>query len=287
MRARQRQGFTLLEVMLSVAIMAIALGAVFSAQAGSIKMAQRARKLSFATLLGRCKMGEIEEDVAKKGLPSVYASENDTCCKDAPIEGFKCKWELVPIVLPDTMFGGEEDEKNGKSGTGAPGSAPGSSPGSDGDSKGGLTGLLGKLTGKKSGDTSSTDLKDAAVPDPNAKDKLGKPDAASLQNTDPQQFLAGNQEGSGGQTDAIATMAMQFVYPVLKPAFQSQIRRATVTITWSEGSAEKTFEVTQYIVAEQPVPLATDPSNPNGLQGGATGLPGLGAPSKPSSGLTR
>jgi hypothetical protein len=279
--------------MLSVAIMAIALGAVFSAQAGSIKMAQRARKLSFAALLGRCKMGEIEEDIAKKGLPASFLSEHDECCKDAPIEGFTCKWEVVPIVLPDAMFGGEEDDK-GKpgSGQGANGAGPGS--GSDGKSKGGLTGLLGAataaLTGKKPGDTSSTDLKDASVPDVKDPKSLGKPDASSLQNTDPQQFLAGGQ-GSGGGTDGIATMAMQFVYPVLKPAFESQIRRASITVTWSEGSAEKTFELTQYVVAEQAVPLATDPNNPNGLPG-ASGLPGgLGTQSTPAkpggSGLTR
>ena len=41
----------------------------------------------------------------------------------------------------------------------------------------------------------------------------------------------------------------------LKPSFESQIRRATVTVTWKEGSAEHSFDVTQYVVAAQPVPL--------------------------------
>ncbi|HEX4353637.1 MAG TPA: type II secretion system protein, partial [Polyangiales bacterium] len=94
----RRQGFTLLEVMVAVAILAIGLSAVFSAEAGSIKTAQRARKLGMATLLVRCKMGEIEEDISKKGLPAIYASGSDLCCKDAEIDGYKCKWEVQPIV---------------------------------------------------------------------------------------------------------------------------------------------------------------------------------------------
>jgi prepilin-type N-terminal cleavage/methylation domain-containing protein len=292
---RRRTGFTLLEVMLAVAIMAIALGAVFSAQVGSVKMAARARKLGFANLLTRCKMGEIEEDLAKKGLPTILQTDADKCCKDAPIEGFKCKWEISPIVLPDTMFGGEE-EKNGKkpgagTGTGM-GTTPGGSPlgglsglGSSSGSKSGLSGLLGAASSLLGGN--KTEGPDGKLPE-NLKDKDGKeltkdkdgktiekqnPD--DLLKTDPSGLLAG---GGGNEVDGLTAMAMQFVYPVLKPSFQGQIRRVTVTVSWTEGDAPKTMEVTQYIVAEQPVPLATDPNNPNAALGGVgtTGTTGLG-----------
>ena len=280
-RAAHSRGFTLLEVMIAVAIMAISLGAVFSAQAGSVKMAQRARKLGFATLLARCKMGEIEEDVFKKGLPASFHDDSDNCCKDAPIDGFKCRWELAPIVLPDTMFGGEEDEKKGK--TGAP-NANAAKPGTGGDSskKGGLAGLLGAasaaLGGKKDGASTEglpKDAKELASKDGKAlsKDaKDAKQDPAEMLAGDPSRFLAG---GGGGEVDAISAMAMQFVYPVLKPAFQGQIRRASVKVTWTEGSAQKEFELTQYVVAEHPVPLATDPNDPNALlnsSGTGTGM---------------
>lgn len=283
-RAAHSRGFTLLEVMMAVAIMAIALGAVFSAQAGSVKMAQRARKLGFATLLARCKMGEIEEDIFKKGLPASFHDDSDNCCKDAPIDGFKCKWELAPIVLPDTMFGQEEDEKDGKKG--AP-NASAAKPGAGGDSskKGGLAGLLGAasaaLGGKKDGASTEglpKDAKELASKDGKALSKDGKDakqDPAEMLAGDPSRFLAG---GGGGEVDAISAMAMQYVYPVLKPAFQGQIRRASVKVTWTEGSAEKEFELTQYVVAEQPVPLATDPNDPNAaLNSSGTGLgTGLG-----------
>lgn len=291
----KRKGFTLLKVMLAVAIMAVSLAAVFSAEAGSVKMATRARRMSFATLLARCKMGELEEDLMKKGLPTVELKDSDNCCKDAPINGYKCQTSIVPIVLPDAMFGGGEDDENGKGKK--PGSAGGlggatgpSASGSDKD-KGGLTGLLGAaaglLGGNKSGSESESgkgkDLKDLK----NLKDKDGKPlkdkDGKDVKpdKEDPQDLLSGDPSrllsGSGGEVDAISAMAMQFVYPVLKPAIQSQIRRVTVKVEWAEGSADKEYELTQYYVAEQPVPLATDPNDPNGTgTGTGTGTgPGL------------
>jgi general secretion pathway protein I len=289
----KRAGFTLLEVMLAVAIMAISLAAVFSAEAGSVKMAHRARKLSFATLLARCKMGELEEDLMKKGLPAAEQTDTDECCKDAPIDGFKCRSEVVPIVLPDSMFNGDEDEDGkgkGKKAGAKPGSTPpsGSEGASDGKGKGGLTGLLGAaaaaLGGGKEGEAGkakdSSESKDKDGKDKDGKDKKEKEDPQDLLSGDPSRFLS----GGGGDVDAISAMAMQYVYPILKPSIQSQIRRVTVTVEWSEGSADKTFDLTQYFVAEQPVPLATDPNDPNGTGvGSGTGLTGTGTGTTPGT----
>jgi prepilin-type N-terminal cleavage/methylation domain-containing protein len=285
MTDRRTAGFTLLEVMLAVAIMAISLAAIFSAEAGSVKMAHRARKLSFATLLARCKMGELEEDIMKKGLPASPLTDDDDCCKDAPIEGFKCKTEIVPIVLPDTMFKGDDEEENGKGkkpGSTGSGSSPGTPSASSGgsDKKGGLSGLLGAASGLLGGgkdgdvdkalkDKDSTDSKDKDGKDKDGKDKDGKDDPdRDILSGDPARLLAG---GGGGDVDGISAMAMQYVYPILKPSIQSQIRRVSVTVEWMEGSADKTYDLSQYYVAEQPVPLATDPNDPNG-----TGLTGTG-----------
>lgn len=292
-RGASRSGFTLLEVMLAVAIMAISLAAVFSAEAGSVKMAHRARKLSFATLLARCKMGELEEDLMKKGLPAAEQTDTDECCKDAPIDGFKCRSEVVPIVLPDSMFGGDEDEDGkGKKGGAKPGatgsgSAPSSSSSSsDSKGKGGLTGLLGAaaaaLGGGKEGEAGKSKDGQDAQDAKDGKDKDGKDKKPDKEN--PQDLLSGDPSrllsGGGGEVDGISAMAMQYVYPILKPSFQSQIRRVTVTVEWSEGSADKTFDLTQYFVAEQPVPLATDPNDPN-----ATGT-GTGTGTTPGTSST-
>lgn len=197
MKRRARRGFTLLEVMVSMAILGICLAAVFSTEAGAVRMATRARKMGFATLLARCKMGEVEEDVAVNGMPTTLTTGTDDCCQDAEIEGFQCTWEIEPILMPDTMFAD-----------------------SGGDDANAL--LEGAAPAAATGTTASD-----ALP------------------TDPSSLLSG-----GGDVDGLAALAMQYVYPVLKPAFEAQIRRATVKVSWHEGSVEHSFDVTQYLVAD-------------------------------------
>lgn len=193
-----RGGFTLLEVMVAVAILALSLTAIFSSEAGAAKMAHKSRKMGIACLLVRCKMGEIEEQIASEGLPAIFDSGSDDCCEDAEVDGFSCRWEINPIVLPDTMFGGDEDQPYDEE----PEQEESTSPG------------MGDI--------------------------------------DPMEMLG------GGAMDGVAMMAMELAYPVLKPSFEAQIRRATVTVTWKEGSREHGFDVTQYLVAEQPPAIIND-----------------------------
>jgi general secretion pathway protein I len=217
--------FTLLEVMVAVAILAMSLTAIFASEAGAIKMAHRSRKMGLATLLVRCKMGEIEEQVAAEGLPALFDSGSDACCEDAEIDGFTCDWEIEPIVLPENMFAPEEGEE----GTGEPGEEPAQSPAEQ------MQQTLGAM--------------------------------------DPAQVLSG--QGSA-ELDGLASMALGFVFPVLKPSFEQQIRRATVTVHWKEGSTEHEFDVTQYLVSDQPIPTEAEPGAGAvpGQQGGLPGQPG-------------
>ncbi len=106
MRARYA-AFTLLEVMVAVAILSLSLTAIFASQAGAIKVAHRARKTSVATSLARCKMGEIEQQIFEDGFPAVELSGSDGCCEDAEVEGFECDWVVERVVLPDPDLGDE------------------------------------------------------------------------------------------------------------------------------------------------------------------------------------
>jgi len=54
------RGFTLLEVMIAVAILGLSLTAIFSSEVGAANIAARARRQNVAATLARCKMGEIE-----------------------------------------------------------------------------------------------------------------------------------------------------------------------------------------------------------------------------------
>ena len=57
---RDRRGFTLLEVMIAMAILAISLVAVFRSQSQSVSMAGETRFLTTASLLAQSKMAEVE-----------------------------------------------------------------------------------------------------------------------------------------------------------------------------------------------------------------------------------
>ena len=59
-RAASRQGFTLLEVMIAMAILATVLVTVFHSQSQSIAMANESRALTTLALLAQSRMAEIE-----------------------------------------------------------------------------------------------------------------------------------------------------------------------------------------------------------------------------------
>ena len=60
MQILKKKGFTLLEVMIAMSILAITLVVVFQSQSQSISMAGRARFETTASFLARSKMAEIE-----------------------------------------------------------------------------------------------------------------------------------------------------------------------------------------------------------------------------------
>ena len=57
---KENRGFTLLEVMVAIALIAIALTAVLGSQSQSVSLAGEARFTTTATLLAQSKMAEIE-----------------------------------------------------------------------------------------------------------------------------------------------------------------------------------------------------------------------------------
>lgn len=54
-----------------------------------------------------------------------------------------------------------------------------------------------------------------------------------------------------GQSGNLALLALQLGFPILKPFFEEQVRRATVSVKWKEGPSERGFDVIQYLVSEQ------------------------------------
>ncbi len=108
-RDTEIMGFTLLEVLVAMAILALGLSSIFASQVGAVKTAHRARHYTVASFLARCKMGEIEELIVEEGLPAIEKKGRDACCEHAEVDGFRCEWAIERIVLPDDAMGGDEE----------------------------------------------------------------------------------------------------------------------------------------------------------------------------------
>jgi general secretion pathway protein I len=237
-------GFSLLEVMVAVAILGLGLTAILSAQAGSFSAATHARSLSVATGLSRCKMLELEAKLAKDGFPEIDENDSGPCCDDDDRETMRCTWKIEKPVLPEPALGdlnlGADLNLGGPS-SGAPG----------GGSPGGL-GALASLAGPNSSLSS--------VP---SNGKVG----------DVAQGFAGALAESGG-VDGLAGMAMSFVYPDLKKFFEAGTRRVTVTVHWADGSTDRTLEVMQWYTKAAPPVAAIPTATSSGGGAGAAGAPG-------------
>lgn len=94
-----RRGFTLLEVVIALAILATVLVAVFDVTSASMASHVYAKKLTVATMLARSKMVDLEQDLYDKGFPS----DDDEDAGDFSEEGWpNIKWR-AKIIAPKTQ----------------------------------------------------------------------------------------------------------------------------------------------------------------------------------------
>lgn len=99
------RAFTLLEVMVAVAILGLGLTVILTAQTGLFSSSKRAGQLSEAVGLARCKMSEVEEELLRKGYQLTKDEEEGSCCEDEESE-FRCRWSVIPVTLPDLSTAG-------------------------------------------------------------------------------------------------------------------------------------------------------------------------------------
>ncbi len=235
---------TLIEVLVALVMLAIGLTALFASEVSAVKVSQRAWKLNVATLLARCKMGEVEEEMLREGFPEIEAKGSDKCCEDTPFEGFRCTWRVERIIIPDLSQAMIEEDRDQQD---AFGGLLGNSPGA-----GGLGGLgLGGGLGAAAGDE-------------------GKGASGDDEDEDDNSILANTAMGGSLGGDMIGSMAMSYAFPIFKPIIEQRVRRATVKVLWEEGSATQDFEATQFMVS--PVPIGGV-----GLGAGSDTLGGAGA----------
>lgn len=152
---RRSAGFTLLEVMVAMAILGLGLTAILSAQGSALASSASARNISVATGLARCKMNEVEEGLMVLGYPAADQTDSGVCCEgdESP---FTCTWSVELPVLPEPKFGelDLDSELGDAGGLGALSSMPslaptaGATPGAGlGDIAQGLSGITGGADG--------------------------------------------------------------------------------------------------------------------------------------------
>lgn len=202
------RGFTLLEVMVAVAILGLGLTAILSAQAGAVSGATHARHMSLAVGLARCKMTEIEEQLFRDGFQELDQSETGPCCEGDETPNIGCAWSIEKPEMPEPEYGDSD---------------------LDTDLGSGSLGALGLLDRQGKGEQVFDS--DATVHDV-AETLAGENDLAAVAS-----------EGMGG----IASMVMGMVYPDLQALFEASTRRVTVVLTWTEGSREYNIELVQWI----------------------------------------
>jgi general secretion pathway protein I len=96
-----RRGFTLLEVMVALAILAGALAAVSEVVGGALRNHVRARQVDVATLLARGKMVEVEAQLERKGFRDFDESEEGTFEAEGHPE---VRWK-VDVLRPTVELG--------------------------------------------------------------------------------------------------------------------------------------------------------------------------------------
>jgi general secretion pathway protein I len=250
----KRRGFSLLEVMVAVAILGLTLTVILSAQGGLAASNRSAANMGQAVNLGRCKMTELEELLLKNGYPEMDQIEDGVpCCLDATPEGFTCSTRVEKIELPNAT----------------PGSAS-----ADGGIVAGPQAMLQQNVGGGPGLDLGIDA------------GLGLQGLGSA--------LGGQMPGAGpggAGAEGLLSMVMGILYPSIKPMYEASIRRVTVTVKWKEGPNERELPITQFVTNPQRGGFADSALMPDGgamdFGSGTTGTgttPGTnGSPSRPTT----
>lgn len=145
----RRRGFTLLEVLVAVAILGLGLTAILSAQFSAVTGVAHARHMSLAVGLARCKMSEIEQQLLVEGFPEVSLDGSGPCCEGDETPNISCSWVVERPTFPELNIGGldlDADLEGTPLGNLADGSKSGSTTGSN------LGDVANNLAGGEPGD---------------------------------------------------------------------------------------------------------------------------------------
>lgn len=279
-----KRGFTLLEVMIALALLGLALVVLIKSAAGSIFNAEEAHMMGVATDLARARMYEEQETLIKDGFSDTDTTSPEQCTGTGD-DGFKpcdpelwqdvvCCVNVQQIELPSMdvlqqMVMGKAQAMAAAGSAAAAAAAAGSGSGSAGDLAG-----SGWSADQVNAFKNST---------------LGGMLAATG-------ILGG--DGGTGVLGAQGGMFIQMFYEQIVQILKVSIRKVTLTVRWKVLGHDRDMKVVAFFTDPaamdqvlQGFGAAAQPATGTGLPTtgtgtGTPGMPGTGGPKLPGTGGT-
>jgi general secretion pathway protein I len=254
-----RRGFTLLEVMVAVAILGLSLTVILSAQAGLYSSSTYAQNTSVAVGLARCRMSEIEERLLKIGFSINDENDEGVCCGDDSRTDMTCTWRCDRVKLPEPPGATASPSSSSSSGSGV------------------AAGMDSLLALSKSGGAALSGAGPLGMLSQLAQNPQM---AAQAPDAGLSTLAQGLSQGPAGGANGMVQLAMVFVYPQLRPMLEASIRKITVSVKWKEGIRDRDLTIVQYITHPMRAGLLASPTGTAGAPGATTAAPsGVTSPS--------
>lgn len=250
-----RGGFTLLEVMIALALLGLGLTVLIKSAAGSIFNSQQAHMMGVATDLARAKMYDIEEKLLKDGFSDTEQHEEDQSFTEEGWPQIKYSYKVEVVELPSFDDLQAIAQGHAKAGSGSAGGGSG----------------LGSGLGSGSG----SGFEDSAF----ANSALG----GMLS-----QFGGfggaggGAGKGSGDIGAAVGASFVQGQYTMFQQILKVSLRKVSLTLNWKVLGNDRDMKVVQFLTDAASMDKviqglgSSDLDDANAAKGGSGGSGGKG-----------
>lgn len=204
-----RNGFTLLEVMIALALLGLALTVLIKSAAGNIFNSQQAHMMGVVTDLARAKMYDIEEKLQKDGFSDTSQSEEDKTFDEEGWPSISYSYKVEEVELPSWDQLQALAQGRGK-GSGA-GSGAGSGSDEGGFQNSALGGMLSQFGGFGGGGGGS-----------------------------------GKGSGSGDINAAAGSSFVQGQYAMFQQILKVTIRKVSLTVKWQVMGSDRDMKVVAF-----------------------------------------